>query len=124
MTRHHKVLWYEGMTLDPHHFQQWDRYHQDMLNSRVHAISRFNWGVSELAIDEDSLLNGQFNLLRCKGVTTDGLHFDIPPTDPIPNSRNIQENFPATEEALEVFLAIPVEHHGGKNYLIDKTREK
>jgi type VI secretion system protein ImpJ len=35
MARNRKVLWYEGMTLDPHHFQHWDRYNQALLNFRV-----------------------------------------------------------------------------------------
>jgi len=33
-----KVVWYEGMKLDPHHFQQADRYNQYYINSRISLI--------------------------------------------------------------------------------------
>ena len=120
--KHHKILWYEGMTLDPHHFQQWDHYHQAVLNARVRTITSFHWGFSDLEIDSDSLVNGQFNLLRCKGVTQDGLLFDIPDTDSLPGSRNIAEHFPAAEEKVEVFLTVPVEKQGGKIFQTERSK--
>ena len=43
------------MTLDPHHFQQWDRYYQGTLEARISALNRFDWGVSRLELDRERL---------------------------------------------------------------------
>ncbi len=44
-----KVVWYEGMTLDPQHFQQWDCYHEDRIDARIRGLSRLGWGFTDLA---------------------------------------------------------------------------
>lgn len=120
-TKRQRVVWFEGMTLDPHHFQQFDRYHRGLLNFRTRSIARYDFGVVELAINKEALANGLFSLVRCSGVTTDGLVFNIPDNNPVPNSRNIQESFPAAEDKIIVFLAVPVERQNGKNCLLDGT---
>ena len=115
MAHRQKVVWYEGMNLDPHHFQQWDRHFRYLLDFRIGSIGRHDWGLVEVEIDRDALLNAHFNLLRCKGVTQDGLAFSIPDEDTAPNSRSFQEVFPTTEHELSVFLAVPVEQERGSN---------
>jgi type VI secretion system protein ImpJ len=115
MAHRQKVVWYEGMNLDPHHFQQWDRHFRYLLDFRIGSIGRHDWGLVEVEIDRDALLNAHFNLLRCKGVTQDGLAFSIPDEDTAPNSRSFQEVFPATENELSVFLVVPVEEERGSN---------
>lgn len=118
-TKRQRVVWFEGMTLDPQHFQQFDRYHQGLVNFRTRSVAPYDWGVVELAINKEALANGLFSLLRCSGVTSDGLIFNIPDNNPIPNSRNIQESFPAAEERITAFLAVPIERRDSKNCLLD-----
>ena len=115
MSQNRKVVWFEGMNLDPHHFQQWDRFHTSALASRIRSVAHYDWGLLEIEVDKDALVNGQFHLLRCRAVTPDGLAFNIPADDPAPNSRAIQDHFAATEKDLGVFLAIPVERERGSN---------
>ena len=115
MTQRQKVVWYEGMNLEPHHFQQLDRNYFSILNFRLSSVRRNDWGLLDLAIDKDTLANGQFNLLRCKGVISDGLPFSIPDDDPLPNSRNFQEHFETKANELKVYLAIPIEWPDGRN---------
>jgi type VI secretion system protein ImpJ len=122
MSYHHKVVWYEGMNLDPHHFQQWDRHFRYLVDLRVRSIKHHNWGIIEVDLDKDALLNGHFSLLRCKGVTQDGLVFNMPDEDTSPNSRSFQDFFPATESELGVFLAIPVEQERGSNCSLEGIR--
>jgi type VI secretion system protein ImpJ len=117
-----KVVWFEGMTLDPHHLQQWDRYQQSAVSARMRAITPYDWGFSEIEIDREALGNGEFVLLRAGGVMPDGLIFNIPDNDPKPPSRNIQTAFPATEERLPVFLCLPAERPSGSNVLLQGTR--
>ena len=110
-----KVVWYEGMTLDPHHLQQWDRYHRDVLNARVGAMMRHGWGVTALSIDEERLANGEVALLRCAGVMPDGFPFDLPSDGPLPEPRSIAESFAATGSGMSILLALPAERPSGGN---------
>lgn len=119
-----RVVWYEGMTLDPHHFQQWDRYHLGVVNARMDAWSRFNWGVTRLLINEDRLSNGEFVIEKCIGVMPDGYPLDIPENDPVPAPRNVQEFFTATQEHLDVHLALPAERKGGGNFLLQGAENR
>ncbi|UCF63197.1 MAG: type VI secretion system baseplate subunit TssK [bacterium] len=119
MTINKKIVWYEGMTLDPHHFQHWDRYYDSQLNNWVRVFSPFAWGISEITIEKEALLNGQFQVSQLSGIMPDGLHFNMPKEDPAPISRGFSELFPATQESLPVFLCIPADNPDGKNYLLE-----
>ena len=94
-----KVLWSEGMFLTPHHFQQWDRYYDRLLQVRMRSIQALDWGVCDLKINEDGVANGQFALAKCAAVMPDGLAVDIPDLDPLPETNR-------TELAAVVLLAV------------------
>lgn len=119
-----KVVWFEGMTLDPHHFQQWDRHQQGVLNARIRAVAPYGWGLARLEIDEDRLANGELALLEAAGIMPDGLAFDVPESSPLPDARNVQDHFPATEETIRVLLAIPAERPGGRNVQLQGTNQQ
>lgn len=112
------MVWFEGMTLDPHHFQQWDRFHLSTLQARVRSLNWFDWGLTALEIDRERLANGELVVVRAAGTMPDGLVFDIPADEEPPRPRNVQDYFPATQERLEVFLATPTERTDGGNYLL------
>jgi type VI secretion system protein ImpJ len=124
MSQKQKIVWYEGMNLDPHHFQQWDHYHRSVLDSRIRSVVKYDWGLLDIAVDKESVTNGQFTVLRCKGVTPDGLIFNIPDDDPAPPSRSVEGFFPATQNELSVFLAIPSERERGRNCDLEGKSEK
>jgi type VI secretion system protein ImpJ len=115
MSQRDKVVWYEGMHLDPHHFQQWDRFQKFLLNFRMRSLTPYDWGLIDLAVDKEALVNGQFSILRCKGVTPDGLVFNIPDEDPAPAAKNFKGTFLPTLTELAVFLAVPAEKQSGGN---------
>ncbi|MBB4070216.1 type VI secretion system protein ImpJ [Salinibacter ruber] len=110
-----KVVWFEGMTLDPHHFQQWDRYQRDTLNARLQAVEPYHWGLMRLNVDEERLENGELALLECTCVLPDGLVIDMPDSDPLPDVRNVQEIFPEDETRVRAVLAVPDERQDGRN---------
>ncbi len=112
MTSLRKVLWTEGQFLAPHHFQQWDRYHEDILNFRIRSLRAFMWGAEELKFNEEALENGNFEVLRCRAVLPDGLPVDAPEIDAPPPLRNFLEFFPPTSDKMDVFLAVPVVRQG------------
>ncbi len=109
------MVWYEGMALDPHHLQQWDRANQRDLDARVRAVHPYGWGFTELAVDVDRLAGGEIALTRARGVFPDGLPFDAPDTDPLPPPRALADAFPPTADRLVVSLAVPVERRAGAN---------
>lgn len=109
---HSKILWQEGMTLDPHHFQQWDRYQAHRLQSRIQALTRNHWGLISLVIDEDRLSNGDFGLVECEGVLSDGYVFDLPNDGSLPPPRSVSDEFDPSAEKLNVYLCIPVLRNG------------
>lgn len=108
MERQQKVLWTEGMLLSPQHFQQWDRYIENLLNQRVASLASLAWGVRELAVNEEGLANGEFSISRCSAVLPDGLVIDVPGTDDAPPARTIAEHFEAGAERLGVYIAAPL----------------
>jgi type VI secretion system protein ImpJ len=107
MTRNQKVLWTEGLFLTPHHFQQWDRFYEELVNSRLRTLSAFSWGAEELEFNVDALQNGVFEILRCRAVLPDGLVLNIPEIDEPPASRDFTASFPASSQNLAVYLGIP-----------------
>lgn len=108
MERQQKVLWTEGMLLSPQHFQQWDRYVENLLNQRVGSLAPLAWGVRELSVNEEGLANGEFSISRCQAVLPDGLVVDVPGTDDAPAARTVAEHFEAGSERLGVYLAAPL----------------
>lgn len=118
MTSLRKVLWSEGLFLTPHHFQQWDRYHEDLLNFRIRALTTFMWGVEALKVNEEALENAVFEVQRCRAVFPDGLPVDAPEFDDLPPTRNFTEFFPSTSERMDVFLAVPVLRSGSRNVVM------
>jgi len=119
MTSQERLVWYEGMTLDPHHFQQWDRHYRGLLNARIRSLSVLDWGLTRLLFDNESLANGIVSLKECRGITRDGMAFDIPGTDPAPPPREIAEHFPPSQQSVFVSLAVPIEKSAGGNCLLD-----
>ncbi len=117
-----KTVWYEGMKLDPHHFQQSERYSQYYINSRLSMINSNNWGIKSLVVDNAALAGGSFSLINCSGIMPDGMIFNIPENESVPRSRNFEGIFSATSEKLSVYLVLPVEQSSGKNCHLDENQ--
>jgi type VI secretion system protein ImpJ len=84
MTASHRVIWSQGMFLQPHHFQQQTRFIESLLDARVLAAGPFGpfaWGFAEIVLDEAQLATGQVALQRARGVMPDGTPFSMPDAD-------------------------------------------
>ena len=92
MSWYTKVAWTEGLFLRPHHFQQNDRYHEHLLESRVRYATPYPWGFTTLEIDRDLAQQSKFALRRASGVMPDGTPFDVPADSPLPASIVVPEN--------------------------------
>ncbi len=84
MTWHNKVMWTEGMFLQPQHFQQQDRFIGRQIEARLAASSAWPWGFVSLQWDDAALLQGRLMLIAARGVLPDGLAFAIPADDAAP----------------------------------------
>ena len=116
MSKYRKIVWNEGMLLTPHHFQQWDNYYEDLLNSRINSAIPYDYGVLELQINNEAIANGNFQITNCRAVLTDGLMVNVPDAEAVPDMRPVAEHFPAEAEKLGVHLAIPAKKIGEANY--------
>ncbi len=107
MSKYRKIVWNEGMLLTPHHFQQWDNYHEELLNSRVHSILPYDYGVLDLQVNSEAVANGNFQITNCRAVMPDGLLVNVPDAESVPDLRPIGNHFGVEAEKLGVHLAIP-----------------
>ncbi|ENO95985.1 type VI secretion protein [Thauera phenylacetica B4P] len=104
MTTHSKVIWSEGMFLQPQHLQQHDRYVESLVERRAGALRDHAWGWIELALDEPSLRMGRIALARARGLLPDGTPFDFPAQEEAPSALEI----PVDARNERVVLALPL----------------
>ncbi len=116
MTRYRKVVWNEGMLIGPHHFQQWDNYHEGLLSTRLASLVSYEWGMLDVQFSREAIANGSFELTRCRAVLPDGLWLDVPQTDVAPAARLVETHFGPDEERLDVYLAVPAQRAGAANF--------
>jgi len=116
MSKYRKIVWNEGMLLTPHHFQQWDNYNEELLNSRLRAMMPFEYGVLDLQINREAVANGNFQITNCTVVLSDGLLINVPDTEAVPDLRPVGNHFHPEKEKLGVHLAIPAKKIGEANY--------
>jgi type VI secretion system protein ImpJ len=103
MSWYSKVVWSEGLFLRPHHLQQNDRYLEHLVESRVHQISPYPWGFSEIELDRDLAQQNKFGLRRASGVLPDGTPFNLPADSPLPAPIIV----PESAAGHYVWLAMP-----------------
>jgi type VI secretion system protein ImpJ len=108
MTWHNKVIWSEGMFLQPQHFQQHDRYLSAQAQARAASRSPYGWGFVALQLDSAALSLGKIALQSASGVTPDGVAFDIPGQDAAPAALDV----PADARDELVVLGLTLQRPG------------
>ena len=89
MSAHNRVIWSEGLFLQPQHFQQQDRYFERYVENRSQALVPHSWGFTEVEFERDFLKIGKVGLRRLSGVFPDGTPFRMPDDDPLPTPIDI-----------------------------------
>jgi len=105
MTWTNKVIWTEGMFLQPQHFQQHDRFTSAQAAARFAATAGYGWGWLKLQLDSAALNLGKIALTQGTGVLPDGLAFDLPGQDAAPAALDIPAD--ARDELIVLALALP-----------------
>lgn len=103
-----KVLWTEGLFLQPHHFQQADRHTEALIAGLARRVTPYAWGVSALEIDEEVLKVGQFAVKSCSGLTEDGTVFRVPAADDHPPALDVPDGI----KDCVVYLSVPQRRQG------------
>ncbi|MEO1422960.1 MAG: type VI secretion system baseplate subunit TssK [Pseudomonadota bacterium] len=103
MSVYSKVAWKEGLFLQPHHFQQADRYCERLVEARTRVLSRYPWGLVEATFDRDMLQQGRIGLRALTGILPDGTPFDAPDAAPLPAPCDVPED----AAGLMVWLTLP-----------------
>ena len=107
MTWHNKVMWTEGMFLQPQHFQQQDRYVTRSIDARLRLSVGYAWGFHSLAIDEAALHQGKLALSQATGVFRDGTPFALPMDDPAPLAIDVAADVRDARVVLALALVRP-----------------
>lgn len=110
-----KVLWSEGLFLQPHHFQQSDRYLESLINGLARRVGPYLWGVTSLEIDEEVLKVGQFALKSATGLTQDGTVFRVPSCEDHPPALDVPDGI----KDCVVYLSVPQRRQGAEE--VDMT---
>lgn len=115
MSWRNRVVWSEGMFLQPQHLQQELRFLEHLVETRVNAAHPHAWGFVTFEIDEGLLALGKFGLSRAAGVFPDGTPFSMPHVDPLPAALDISSDI--TGETL--CLALPLQREGNDEFSLD-----
>ncbi|EAR22500.1 type VI secretion system baseplate subunit TssK [Nitrococcus mobilis] len=108
MSRNSRILWSEGLFLEPQHFQQHDRFFERYVEGRVAALMPHAWGFQSLELDADLLSIGKLGLRSARGVFPDGTPFAVPDDDPLPPPLELDESI----HDRTVYLVLPLRADG------------
>lgn len=103
-----KVIWSEGLFLQPHHLQQSTRYTEALVANVTRAAAPYPWGLTEFVLDDELLKLGKIAVKVCAGVTPDGASFRAPQNDAHPPAMDV----PETAKNTVVYLAVPTRRPG------------
>ncbi len=108
MANDNRVLWSEGLFLQPHHFQQHDRWVEQLVHAQAGIGTCYPWGLKRLVIDRDLLDLGKLSVSECTGILPDGTPFDAPHSDPLPQPLELADD----DAGQIIYLALPLQRPG------------
>jgi type VI secretion system protein ImpJ len=108
MSVNSRVIWSEGLFLQPQHFQQQERYFERYVEARCHSLVPHSWGFTEIEFERDLLSIGKVALRRLAGVFPDGTPFRMPDDEPLPNPFDVG----ADVRNQILYLAVPLRRSG------------
>ena len=103
-----RVIWGEGLFLQPQHLQQQERYFDRLVRSSTAPLRPFAWGLTGLELDKDLLSLGKFAVRSAAGILPDGTPFSIPDQDNHPRACELPE---AARNSI-IYLMLPVRQPG------------
>lgn len=114
-----KVVWSEGMFLNPQHFQQQERYMERYINGKCSAYGAYGWGLQEFEIDQQLLKLGKLSVIRASGVFPDGTPFSVPDLNEAPPVMEI----PSNTHNVKVCIGVPLRRPGAVDVLPQESSQ-
>jgi type VI secretion system protein ImpJ len=108
MSWNSKVVWSEGLFLQPQHFQQHDRYFERLIDGRAAPLAGYSWGFCRMELNRAGVTLGKVQLTAARGIFPDGTPFDFPGEDRPPLPLDIDANI----RDEPIVLALPVRRPG------------
>jgi type VI secretion system protein ImpJ len=118
-----KVVWKEGLFLQPQHFQQFERFLTHSVQTRFSSYIPYHFGFTEYVINNDTIANGAFSVTKAQGIMPDGTYFNIPKQDTSPPVRPFEDHFAIDQQSLDVFFSVPMIAENKVN-VCDSTESK
>ena len=126
------VDWQDGILLSPGLFEQTERHLLSQAYGFYSYVQPYNWGIASLEVDHDLFQKGTLRFLRIRGITKQGVHFDLYDAggmSSLPPSREISDlidGFSNGVGTVDLYLAVlPGKDRGaGKLMLNGQHREE
>jgi len=114
------LFWHQGLFLQPQHFQLKDLYDQSLLTPLHRFLHPHFWGISEMDIQQTSLGNYSFNLLRGEFLFSDMTYvvLDEKRGNAKIQPRSFEEAWKEREKDFPVYLGIRKWNDGGENVTV------
>jgi type VI secretion system protein ImpJ len=109
-----KILWSEGLTLGPQHFQRQDLYHETRLLRMASALNPNFWGVRQLQWNMDALGHHLLQAQAMSLIFQDGEVVDAPATDLLPLPIDLTQ-LPQEINTFTIYAALPTIRPHGAN---------
>lgn len=87
-----KVVWYNGMNVDKIHFEQQERYFEQLVYIKTTKSLCNFYGLFEVEFSNELLNLGKIALSRISGIAQDGSVFNAPSDDLLPQALEINSN--------------------------------
>lgn len=128
------VNWHEGLFLQPHHFQAWDRHWSERLTAGESWQNPYGYGLADIAINESALASGHFQVDTLRAKTPGGTLIELAAGQQS-ERRSVRPEFEhladrLTTEAesvtktLTVYLAVPRLRLGAANVSSSESTEE
>ncbi|CAD5198887.1 Uncharacterized protein ImpJ/VasE [Pseudomonas sp. FEN] len=118
MSWNNRVVWSEGMFIGTQHFQQHDRYLENLIDARSRPLAVGAWGFFRAADRPGPAGPGQLAIVSARGLLPDGTPFNIPVDDLAPSPLTIADHL---RDGL-VYLALPLKRAGSRD-TVDEGEE-
>jgi type VI secretion system protein ImpJ len=109
-----KILWSEGLTLGPQHFQQQDLYHETRLFRLASALNANFWGVRVLQWNSEGLGHNLLEAQAMSLIFQDGEVYDAPAIDLLPVPVDLTQ-LPQDINTFTIHAALPTIRPHGAN---------
>lgn len=111
------VFWYQGLFLQPQHFQQADLHQRSLLSPLTNNVQPFFWGTCGHTVDEGALREMVFNLSDGEFLFQDGSWIGLGRNGRI-QPRSFKDAWTDMERPFKIFIGVHRWDRGGNNVTV------